>query len=184
VISNPTVVADSRATIRELVMIGAGTLGRQLAERAALAGFATVLQDLLPSSRERAMAAIRADLERAGINPEDVLGRIRLAGSLDDALAAADLVIGTTPDELESKQEMFTLLDRMAPRNAILVAVTMLPLAMFCDVTCREASCIAVRVDLDDMQAIVTAHPANPATLVASVLDVFRMLGFTAKLEA
>jgi len=168
------------APVRELVIVGAGATGRRLAERAARAGYSTVLQDLLPSSRLRAVTALRAEVEDAGGDPAPVLANIRMSGSLDEALAAADLVIETTPDELESKHEMFTLLDRMAPRYAILVAVTALPLDSFSDVTCREESCVAVRLDLDADRAVIAAHAAMPPAMLARVAEVFDRLGFNA----
>ena len=43
-------------------------------------------------------------------------GTIRYALTVEEAVWDADLAIDFVPDELESKLEIFSLLDRMAPR--------------------------------------------------------------------
>jgi 3-hydroxybutyryl-CoA dehydrogenase len=47
-------------------------------------------------------------------------GSLRVATTVEDAVRDADLAIDFVPDELESKLEIFSLLDRMAPPRTIL----------------------------------------------------------------
>ena len=47
-----------------IAVIGAGRVGRELARRAAVAGYRVVLEDLIPTSLEFARREIRADVGR------------------------------------------------------------------------------------------------------------------------
>ncbi|HEY7617282.1 MAG TPA: 3-hydroxyacyl-CoA dehydrogenase NAD-binding domain-containing protein, partial [Terriglobales bacterium] len=52
------------AQIQQVAVIGAGTMGRGIAQVAALAGYQTILEDLLPDALRRAESEIRANLEK------------------------------------------------------------------------------------------------------------------------
>jgi 3-hydroxybutyryl-CoA dehydrogenase len=124
--------------IRNVAVIGAGPMGRRLAALFAGAGFQTVLEDVLP-----------ANLRKAG-EQLDGLGRsnLRFASSVEDAVRTADLIVDCVPDELESKLEIFSLLDRMAPPHAVFITPTRnLSIADLASCTYRADRCIAVEFD-------------------------------------
>jgi 3-hydroxybutyryl-CoA dehydrogenase len=136
-------------SIRNVGVIGAGPLGRRLAALISRAGFDTVLEDVLPSN-------LRKAAEHLGGNSADqsFLGNLRFATSVEDAVRTADLIVDCVPDELESKLEIFSLLDRMAPPLAIFVTPTQnLSIADLASCTYRAERCIAVRFSSQDLLA-------------------------------
>lgn len=119
------------AEIRSVAVIGAGMLGGGIAQLAALAGYRTILEDILPASLRRAQNSIRGNLEQAvtldAISrpaADAALARVELASTVEDAAREADLVIEAVPDELESKLEIFTLLDKISKPQTILACTT------------------------------------------------------------
>jgi 3-hydroxybutyryl-CoA dehydrogenase len=119
------------AEVRTIAVIGAGTIGRSIAHLSALGGFRTILEDILPGSLRQAETEIRDALdhatERGAITratADGALARIEYASSVEQAARAADLVIEAVPDEMESKIEIFTLLDKVARPATILASNT------------------------------------------------------------
>ncbi len=115
--------------VRTIAVIGAGAAGRTIAEMTVLGGFRTILEDILPASLRRAEGEIRDSISasvRAGrvarADAETALGRLEFATSLEDAAREADMVIESVPDEFESKEEIFRLLDRICRPGTLLVA--------------------------------------------------------------
>lgn len=124
--------------LRNISIIGAGRLGRSLALLCARAGYSTVLEDVMPSTLLSAADQLERDL------PEN---RLRYAGSVEDAVREADLVIDCVPDELESKLEIFSLLDRMAPPRTIFCTPTYaLSIADLASCTYRADRCLALQL--------------------------------------
>ncbi len=112
-----------------IAVIGAGKVGRELARRAAVAGFRVVLEDLFPTSLEYARQEIRQTLNdevRSGAldqkRAEEAYARIDCAISIEDAARRAHIVMETGPDEQESKLEMFCLLDRICLPDTVIVS--------------------------------------------------------------
>jgi 3-hydroxybutyryl-CoA dehydrogenase len=124
-----------------VAIIGAGPLGRRLALHAARGGFRVILEDVMPASLRHAEESLRADL-----GPE-AMPLVRFAHSVEEAVREADLVIDCVPDELESKLEIFSLLDRMAPpRTVFATPTTNLSIADLASCTYRPGQCIAMVV--------------------------------------
>src|SRR5260370_40291903 len=96
----------SSPAIHTIAVLGAGTMGRGIAQVSAMAGFATCLYDPDPAALAKAEAAIQRNLAR-GVELEKVAaeaaerarGSLRLAERLPDAGAAADLVIESAPED-------------------------------------------------------------------------------------
>ncbi len=146
-------------------MIGAGRAGVALALRVSRAGFTTVLEDVLPA-RLKAVA-----------RHEDA-AEIGYATSIEDAVRDADLVLDTVPDELESKLEMFTLLDRMAPPATLFVTPTQaLSIADLASCTYRAGQCFAVQFTPAGTVQLSYAPACEPHTL-ARVEEFFRAQGY------
>ncbi len=92
----------------------------------------------------------------------------------------ADLVLDTVPDELESKLEILSLLDRMAPPATIFATPTeTLSIADLASCTYRPAQCFGLRfVTLTPHPHIALSYPpaCAPAT-VEKVAAFLRALG-------
>lgn len=128
--------------IRTVAVIGAGTLGCGIACAAALAGYHTILEDILPASLRKAEAELRASVKE----DEHALARIEYASTVEEAARQADLVIEAVPDELESKIEIFTLLDKICtPETILALTSSTLSLAEVASITYRAPHCLGMR---------------------------------------
>jgi 3-hydroxybutyryl-CoA dehydrogenase len=119
------------AEIRTVAVIGAGIMGRGIAHVAALGGYRTILEDVLPASLRRAESEIRGNLDKAielgkvaKADADAAFARLEYASTVEEAAREADLVIEAVPEEMESKIEIFTLLDKICKPNTILASNT------------------------------------------------------------
>lgn len=167
-----------------VAIIGAGPLGRWLALSAARAGFAVLLEDVMPSNLHHAQEALRAEL-----GPQ-ALPNVQFVSTIEDAVRPADLVIDCVPDELESKLEILWLLDRMVPPHAVFATPTMrLSIADLANCTYRPEKCIAIAADPRAFAAgssgtilLKTTPRTTPETI--ALLDSFwRSLSFSPTFE-
>ncbi len=169
--------------IRKVAVIGAGPLGRKLAALISGGGFDTVLEDVLPSN-------LRQAFEHLGGNATDQLslGNLRFATSVEDAVRTADLIVDCVPDELESKLEIFSLLDRMAPPLAIFVTPTKsLSIADLASCTYRGDRCVAIQFPSKDpltgeSVVLVSTTRTSPEVL-DGVSKFWAALGFPVESE-
>src|SRR6201984_3781920 len=106
-------------------------MGRGIAHAAALGGYRTILEDLLPGALRKAEGEIRANLDKAielgkvaASDADTAFQRLEYAGSVEEAAREADLVIEAVPEEMESKIEIFTLLDKICRPGTILASNT------------------------------------------------------------
>jgi len=140
------------AEIKTIAVIGAGTMGRGIAHVAVLGGYRTVLEDLLPAALRKAETEIRNNLDKAvelkKVSAEDAnaaIDRLEYAGSVEEAAREADLVIEAVPEEMESKIEIFTLLDKICRPGTILASNTSsLSITEIASVTYRAKKCLGM----------------------------------------
>jgi len=129
--------------IRRVALIGAGVAGRSFALACAGAGFHVVLEDVMPANLRKAEADY-ADLSQRG-----TAGRLELALTVEDAVREADAAVDFVPDELESKLEIFSMIDRMAPPKTILCTPSYaLSITDLASCVYRPERCVAVRGNL------------------------------------
>ena len=76
--------------IRTVAVIGAGIMGRGIAHAAAIGGYRTILEDLLPNALRKAETEIRANLDKAvelgkvdASEADAAYARLEFAGSVD-----------------------------------------------------------------------------------------------------
>lgn len=176
------------AEIRTIAVIGAGTMGRGIAHVTALGGYRTVLEDLIPASLRKAESEIRSNLDKAvelgkvsAANAAGALGRIEYAGSVEEAAREADLVIEAVPEEMESKIEIFTLLDKVCRPGTILASNTSsLSVTEIASVTYRAKKCVGMHffnpVHKMKLLEVVRALETDDET-IAAVADVGKRMG-------
>jgi len=174
--------------IRTISVVGAGIMGRGIAHAAALGGFRTILEDILPASLKRAETEIRTNLNKAvelgkvdRSEADAAFKRIEFAGSVEDAARAADLVIEAVPEELESKIEIFTLLDKICQPDTILASNTSsLSITEIASVTYRASRCLGMHffnpVHKMKLLEIVRALETDQAVIDACV-EVGKRMG-------
>ena len=140
------------ARVETVAVIGAGIMGRGIAHAAALGGYRTILEDLLPNALRRAENEIRTNLDQAvalgKVTAAQALAafeRLEYAGSVDEAAREADLVIEAVPEAMESKIEIFTLLDKICRPTTILASNTSsLSITEIASVTYRAKKCLGM----------------------------------------
>ena len=176
------------AQVQTIAVIGAGTMGRGIAHAAALGGYRTILEDILPNALRRAETEIRANLDKAVELGKVTAGdanaafeRLEYAGSVDEAARQADLVIEAVPEELESKIEIFTLLDKICRPTTILASNTSsLSLTEIASVTYRAKKIVGMHffnpVHKMKLLEIVRALETDEETL-ATAVEVGRRMG-------
>jgi len=176
------------AEIKTIAVIGAGTMGRGIAHVAALGGYRTVLEDLFPAALRKAENEIRTNLDKAvelkKVSSEDAkvaLGRLEYAGGVEEAAREADLVIEAVPEEMESKIEIFTLLDKICRPATILASNTSsLSITEIASVTYRASKCVGMHffnpVHKMRLLEIVRGLETDDDT-IANVAEVGRKMG-------
>ena len=133
-------------------VIGAGTMGRGIAYAAALGGYRTVLEDVMPEMLAKGMAWIKDALEegvkRGKLSTEDAaatLSRIETVGSVEEVCREADFLIEAVPEEMELKLELYTLFDKFAKPHTVLASNTSsLSIAEMAEMTYRAELCVGM----------------------------------------
>jgi len=174
--------------VQTIAVIGAGIMGRGIAHAAALGGYSTILEDLLPNALRKAETEIRSNLDKAvelnkvtAADADAAFKRLAYAGSVEEAARQADLVIEAVPEEMESKIEIFTLLDKICRPTTILASNTSsLSVTEIASVTYRAKRCIGMHffnpVHKMKLLEVVRALETDEDTLNTAV-EVGRRMG-------
>jgi 3-hydroxybutyryl-CoA dehydrogenase len=109
--------------IGKVAVIGAGTMGAQIASLTALSGYTVSLWDAMDGALANGMdraereifpnLGLSRELDPAGV--ASGLARLSAAGSMRDAVAGADLVVEAVREEIGVKQAVFSELSRLTP---------------------------------------------------------------------
>jgi 3-hydroxybutyryl-CoA dehydrogenase len=178
----------------QVAIIGAGPLGRWLAFAAARAGYTVLLEDVMPSNLHHAQEYLRQQLGPAA------LPKVEFASTIEGAVREADLAIDCVPDELESKLEIFCLLDRMAPPRTVLITpTTRLSIADLASCTYRADRCVALVANAQELteapigdsnageqgrEILLRTPPGITAETIALVREFWERVGFVPRFEA
>src|ERR1700721_1240691 len=166
-------------TVNTIAVIGAGIMGRGIAHSAALGGYRTILEDILPNSLRKAETEIRANLNKAvelgkvtQSDADSAFARVEYASSVEQAAREADLVIEAVPEEMESKIEIFTLLDKVCRPTTMLASNTSsLSVTEIASVTYRARKCVGMHffnpVHKMKLLEVVRALETDDETLAA-----------------
>ena len=115
--------------IKRVAVVGAGTMGRQIALQCARHSFpvalydvmAEVLQDAEGWQRQTVAGWIESG-ELALPDEAGVFGRIQFETDLPSALAEVDLAIEAVPERIELKRAAFAQMDQLLPAEAIIAS--------------------------------------------------------------
>lgn len=117
--------------IRQIAVIGTGTMGRGIAYLAAVAGYETVVHDADPSALDAAKASIESTLakgvERGKVTAEHAKAasaRVHLSPDLEPAVHGADLVVEAVPEDVDLKKNLFAQADLFCGEETILATNT------------------------------------------------------------
>jgi len=110
-----------------IAVIGAGTMGSQIAQQIALHGFSVSLYDERPSQLERALSSNRRYLERrvekGALTPlefDAALARVEPFADLSGAVEGASTVIEAIVEDIGSKHALFQQLDTLTGPDVLL----------------------------------------------------------------
>ena len=114
-------------SIRNVAVIGAGTMGAGIAQICAQAGWNTSLYDAFPDGLQRGMERIDAfwdkGIARGKTSPEQKAEwntNLHAVSDMAQAVGNADLVIEAVPELPDLKQRVFEEIDKHAPAHAVL----------------------------------------------------------------
>ena len=117
--------------IKNVAVIGAGTMGHSLAQAFAQGGCNVWLSDVREEILNKAKSLISSNLKTLAeldmLNrkePAAVLGRIQTTTRIETAAEKAEFVIEAIIEDPAAKKEMFAALDRICPPQAILASNT------------------------------------------------------------
>ena len=146
-----------------LGVIGAGTMGRGIAQVAAEGGIAVRMFDEKAGAAEAAREFVGKMLDRQaekGAISQDAArqmsGRVSVAGSLAEA-AAADVIVEAIVEDLEAKRKLFAALDAAARPEAILATNT------------SSLSVTAIAAACQRRERVAGLHFFNPVPLMKLV---------------
>jgi 3-hydroxybutyryl-CoA dehydrogenase len=134
----------------KLAVVGAGSMGAQIAQQAALHGVDVALQDKdegqLRKARESNKGHLTRRIEKGKLSPDEAraaLDRVRTTADLAQAVGDAELVIEAVFEDLEVKRSIFTEIDRLAPRDAVLASnSSTIGISKLADATKRPERCL------------------------------------------
>jgi len=178
-------------TAARLAVVGAGSMGAQIAMQAALHGVDVALQDVNAEQLERATSSNRGHLERrvekgrmSRADADASLARVRTTNSLEEAAGDADFVIEAVFENLDVKRATFTELDRIAPKDAVLASnSSTMGISKLAGATSRPDRCVNMHfffpVLVMDLVEIVRGPETSDET-VDRALGMAREMGRTA----
>jgi 3-hydroxybutyryl-CoA dehydrogenase len=150
--------------ISRAAVIGTGMMGPGIAATLALGGVATCLVSRTAESARTGLRAAREAIllleanqlaETAAANA--ALERLVESSDLDDAIATAQLVIESAPENMPFKQDLFARMDRVAPHDCILASNT------------SGLSITHIAARCERPERVVTTHFWNPPHLMPLV---------------
>ncbi len=155
--------------INRVGVVGCGTMGSGIAQVCAQAGYAVTVSEVSEDLLKKGLAAINSFLSKAvekqKITPQDrdaTLTRIKGTTSFND-FSECDLVIEAAIENLDPKKKIFTELDGICPKHAILASNTSgLPVIEMAMATSRP-------------DRVLGLHFFNPAP-VMKLLEVVRTI--------
>ena len=117
--------------IRNVAVIGAGTMGHGIAHAAMAAGFQTRMYDVDDAAVGKGRAAIEAIVKKgvelgkvAASDAGAIIGRLTATSSLEQALNDADFIIEAAPEKIDLKLALFQRIQALAPSRAIIASNT------------------------------------------------------------
>jgi 3-hydroxybutyryl-CoA dehydrogenase len=149
--------------IRNVGVVGLGTMGAGIAQVAAEAGFEVVGREVTAElgqrARDRIAHFVGRKAEKGQIGPDERdarVARLRTTTDLQD-LAGCDLVVEAIVEELESKQQLFAELERICRPDAIFATNT------------SALSVTEIAAATEHPERVVGMHFFNPAPLLPLV---------------
>ena len=158
-------------SVKQVAVLGAGTMGRGIAQLCAQKGISVRLFDVAPSALDGALQNIEKQLKRlvdkgklADDDREAAVQRISQSSDIEAACRGADLVIEAAPESMELKVELMQSVRAVTRDSAVLASNT------------SSLSITELSKRIEAPELTVGLHFFNPPP-VMPLLEVVRGLG-------
>jgi 3-hydroxybutyryl-CoA dehydrogenase len=174
--------------MKNIVVIGAGTMGNGIAHVFAMTGHSVKLVDVSADALNRAMATISKNLDRMvskGSLTEDeksvTLGNITTSTDLSAAAANAELIVEAATENVDLKLKIFRQMDEHAPAGCILATNTSsISITQIAAVTKRPTQVIGMHfmnpVPVMKLVEVICGYSTSAETL-KTIMELSRALG-------
>jgi 3-hydroxybutyryl-CoA dehydrogenase len=154
--------------IKNVTVIGAGTMGNGIAHVFAQYGFNVILNDVKQEFIDRGLNAIKSNLDRqvkkGTLNEQqksDTLSRLTTTTNLKDACANAEIVIEAVTENEAVKKDLFRSVDKLTNPGALLASNTS-------SISITALAAVTSRAD-----KVIGMHFMNPVP-VMKLIEVIR----------
>ena len=168
--------------MKQIAVIGAGTMGNGIAHVFAQKGFKVNLIDTQAAALEKAIQTIQKNLDRQlakhvidEATKTATLANITTITSIQDGVNNADLVVEAATENSEIKKSIFAQLDQHAPKLCILASNTSsISITQLANATKRPDQVIGMHfmnpVPVMKLVEIINGQATSPATTEAIVI--------------
>lgn len=154
--------------MKNIAVIGSGTMGNGIAHVFALKDFKVSLVDISEEALKKAIAAISKNLDRqvskeliSEGDKQKALANISTFSKMDEGVRNADLVVEAATEKMDVKLEIFRQLDKLAPPSCILASNTS-------SISITKIASVTARPD-----KVIGMHFMNPVP-VMKLVEVIR----------
>jgi len=173
--------------IHHILVIGAGTMGHQIAFQCAISGYDVSVYDMFPEMLKKAEERIaflsRTLMHKGHISPaqaENALKRIVFTSDAQKAGQNADLISESIPEDPKLKGEIFARFHKICPKETIFTTNTssLLP-SLFAQATGRPEQFLAFHFHDIAISRIadVMPHPGTDPEVVGIVAEFAEKIG-------
>jgi 3-hydroxybutyryl-CoA dehydrogenase len=174
-------------SIKQVSVIGAGTMGNGIAHVFAQHGFSVTLIDVQEAQLQKALATIEKNLDRqvskGSLNEsqkQETLNNIRTSTSIAEGVKSADLVVEAATENVNLKLEIFKQMDAAAPAHCILATNTSsISITRIAAVTKRPEKVIGMHfmnpVPVMKLVEIINGY-ATDASINQTITDISKQL--------
>ncbi|KAG0231518.1 hypothetical protein BGX31_005507 [Mortierella sp. GBA43] len=128
--------SSSNAPVKNITVFGSGLMGAGIVQVAAQNAFNVTMVDLNPEALKKGQDIITSSLKRVAKKqfPEDdgkqkefidkVMAQIKTSTDSEAASKEADLIVEAIVENLKTKQQLFSMLDKVAPKHTLFCSNT------------------------------------------------------------
>ena len=174
--------------MKNIAVVGAGTMGNGIAHVFAQNGFQVTVIDISATALEKALSTITRNLDRLlskeRISEDDktaTLDRLSTSTDMKAAVANADLVVEAATENVDLKLKIFQQLDEAAPEGAILATNTSsISITKIAAVTKRPEKVIGMHfmnpVPIMKLVEVIRGY-ATSDEVTAQIMELSKQLG-------
>ena len=180
----------SRMDIHRVAVVGTGLMGHGIAQSLAMNGYDVYLLSRSKDSLEHASKEIKWSLQKlvdkGSINENEAeytLSKILTTTSYEEGVGNADLVLESVKENLELKKQVFSKIDKVAPKDSIIASNTStLSITAMGKVTQRPEKTIGMHwfipPQLTQLVEVVRGDTTSDET-ITSIFDLSKKIGKT-----